>query len=145
MYAGRGAGVGWDGEAVVRPRSTAIRHGRAIRRIASSIAAVLVAAALPTAASAAGVTGAPKPPRFTPGAAGIGDPYFPLDGNGGYEVQHYDLKLTYNPATDVLTGEATITAKALQNLSTFDLDYVGPKLKSLTVNGSTAGALRQGQ
>ena len=30
---------------------------------------------------------APAPP----GAAGIGDPYFPLEGNGGYDVRHYDL------------------------------------------------------
>ena len=24
----------------------------------------------------------------TPGAPGIGDPYYPLDGNGGYDVAH---------------------------------------------------------
>ena len=23
---------------------------------------------------------------YTPGAPGVGDPYFPLDGNGGYDV-----------------------------------------------------------
>ena len=32
---------------------------------------------------------------FTPGAPGIGDPYFPLDGNGGYDVDHYLLELRY--------------------------------------------------
>ena len=48
--------------------------------------------------------------RFGPGAPGIGDPYFPLDGNGGYDVRHYDLDLTYDPDTDLLTGVATITA-----------------------------------
>ena len=24
---------------------------------------------------------------YTPGAPGVGDPYFPLDGNGGYDVE----------------------------------------------------------
>ena len=28
---------------------------------------------------------------FAPGAAGLGDTYFPLLGNGGYEVEHYDV------------------------------------------------------
>ena len=41
---------------------------------------------------------APAPP----GAAGIGDPYFPLEGNGGFDVRHYDLTFSYDPATDRL-------------------------------------------
>ena len=45
--------------------------------------------------------------KFSPGAPGIGDPYFPLDGNGGYDVAHYDLDFEYDPATDVLRGLAT--------------------------------------
>ena len=43
-----------------------------------------------------GVTGAaaaPKGPgpRYTAGATGAGDPYFPYAGNGGYDVQHLSL------------------------------------------------------
>ena len=45
---------------------------------------------------------------FTPGAPGIGDPYYPASGNGGYDVSHYDLKLRYQPATDLLEGTATL-------------------------------------
>jgi len=37
---------------------------------------------------------------------GIGDPYFPLDGNGGYDVGHYSLDVSYDPPTDHLTGTA---------------------------------------
>src|SRR3954463_15992333 len=48
---------------------------------------------------------------FQPGAPGIGDPYFPLEGNGGYDTQHYDLSFSYDPATDRLEGLAIITAK----------------------------------
>jgi hypothetical protein len=85
------------------------------------------------------------PSQFTAGSSGLGDPYFPLDGNGGYDVQHYDLALTYDPATDQLTGVATITARATQNLSAFNLDFIGLRLRSLTVNGVSATTTRKGQ
>ena len=45
-----------------------------------------------------------------PGAPGIGDPYYPAYGNGGYDVSHYDLRLKYQPATDQLEGTATLLA-----------------------------------
>ncbi len=61
----------------------------------------------------------------SPGAPGAGDPYFPLDGNGGYDVGHYDLDIRYQPRTDVLAGHATIHARATKNLSRFNLDLVG--------------------
>lgn len=94
----------------------------------------------------AGIPGAAlgAPPQFSAGAAGIGDPYFPLDGNGGYDVQHYDLRVTYDPATDRLAGEATIVAVATQNLSAFNLDFVGLRLRSIAVNGTAASATRRG-
>ena len=37
------------------------------------------------------------PHHAEPGAPGAGDPYFPLDGNGGYDVGHYDLAIRYDP------------------------------------------------
>jgi aminopeptidase N len=60
--------------------------------------------------------------RFTPGSAGLGDPFFPLAGNGGYDVQKYTLQLDYDPATDRLVGTATIVAEATQGLKSFNLD-----------------------
>ena len=59
------------------------------------LAALVVLALLPGTASA-------HHPPFTAGAPGIGDPYFPLDGNGGYDVSHYDLAIRYDPSTDRL-------------------------------------------
>jgi len=81
---------------------------------------------------------------FTPGAPGIGDPYFPADGNGGYDVGHYDLAVDYRPDSGVLTGVATVTARATQNLSAFDLDLDGLTVRSVTVDGSAAAWRRQG-
>ena len=103
-----------------------------MRRLAFPIASCLCLASSIGLASAA-----PKEKaKARHGDAGIGDPYFPLDGNGGYDVQHYDLNLSYEPDTDVLTGVATITAIATQGLSRFNLDFDGLTVRSITVNGT---------
>jgi aminopeptidase N len=82
---------------------------------------------------------------FTPGSPGLGDPFFPLAGNGGYNVSHYGLNLSYEPATNQLTGTATITATATQDLSRFDLDLRGYSISQLDVNGRAATFTRDGQ
>jgi hypothetical protein len=60
-----------------------------------------------------------------PGADGLGDSRFPLAGNGGYDVQHYTLDLTWDAATGDIFGTATIEALATQALSAFNLDFRG--------------------
>ncbi len=77
-------------------------------------AIVVVGSAAPAAADTPDTVGAP----------GIGDPYYPLDGNGGYDVTHYDIRLSYQPATDELWGTTTILATATQDLTRFDLDFL---------------------
>ena len=62
---------------------------------------------------------------FVPGSPGLGDPFFPNAGNGGYDVSHYSLSLGYEPSGNQLSGTAEITAAATQNLSRFDLDLRG--------------------
>lgn len=76
--------------------------------------------------------------EYRQGAAGGGDPYFPLAGNGGYDVKHYELELDYNPPTDELNGHATITARATQDLSSFNLDLQALTVHSVQVDGHTA-------
>ncbi len=101
--------------------------------------------ALALAAGTATAAAAPKTTAFTPGAPGIGDPYFPLEGNGGYDVGHYGLNLSYQPTTHQLSGVAQITATATQNLSRFDLDLNGMTVRKVTVNGVRATFTRSGQ
>ncbi|HEY5903858.1 MAG TPA: hypothetical protein VIU39_15000, partial [Anaerolineales bacterium] len=72
------------------------------------------------------------------GAAGIGDLYYPQLGNGGYDAQRYTLQLSIDPAQGELSGSTTMEANATENLSTFDLDFSGLTIDSVTVNGSTA-------
>jgi aminopeptidase N len=83
--------------------------------------------------------------RFTPGAAGVGDPYFPTLGNGGYDVGHYGLDLSYDPSRRWLSGTATITARATQSLSRFDLDLSGMNVHGVKVNGRAAAWNRSGE
>ncbi len=79
----------------------------------------------------------------TPGSAGIGDPYLPDSGNGGYDVSHYDLRLQYRPRTDRLDGTATLLATATQDLSRFDLDFV-LDVQEVLVDGKRAAFAKAG-
>jgi aminopeptidase N len=72
-----------------------------------------------------------------PGAAGIGDAYYPTYGNGGYDISSYAIAVDYDPKTDQLVGQTTIKAKATADLSAFNLDF-GLKASSATVNGKAA-------
>jgi aminopeptidase N len=83
--------------------------------------------------------------HFEPGDPGVGDPYFPLEGNGGYDTRHYDLSFSYDPATDRLDGLAVITARATQDLSRFDLDLQQLDVSSVTVDLQRAQFARDGQ
>jgi len=72
------------------------------------------------------------------GAAGIGDPYFPDMGNGGYDVQHYDLNLAVDMAQSQIDAIVEISARSLQDLGRFDLDLKGLTVTSVEVNGQAA-------
>ncbi len=82
---------------------------------------------------------------FVPGSPGLGDPFFPNAGNGGYDVAHYSLTLRYEPSTNQLSGTATVTATATQNLSSFDLDLRGFSISRLLVDGQAASFVRDGE
>ncbi|GAA2736160.1 M1 family metallopeptidase [Actinocorallia aurantiaca] len=100
-----------------------------MRRGGSVTAAVLTAALAFAPAVQAGE-------RFTPGAAGGGDPYFPENGNGGYDVQDYDLAFEFEPSSGAIVATARIRARATQNLSSFNLDFLGPlEIDDVKVNG----------
>ncbi|WP_327047261.1 M1 family metallopeptidase [Microbispora sp. NBC_01189] len=109
-----------------------------VRKLAALAASVMMVASPAVPAVA-------EPGAFLPGAPGIGDPYYPLQGNGGYDVGHYDLRLRFDPGDHTADATATITATATHNLSRFDLDFSGPEIRSVTVDGARAGYRRDGQ
>ncbi|MEH0937458.1 M1 family metallopeptidase [Micromonospora psammae] len=81
---------------------------------------------------------------FRPGATDAGDPYVPGRGNGGYDVSAYRLRVRYDPASDRLTGRASVTATATAALSRFNLDLVGLDVSRVTVSGAAAEHRRDG-
>ncbi|MEW2259538.1 M1 family metallopeptidase [Streptomyces sp. NPDC047869] len=116
----------------VPSRRTAVLRREAVLATVPVAVAALLGAAGPAAAG-------------TTGAAGAGDPYFPLSGNGGYHVGHYDLTLRYDTASRHLDGTAVLTARATQRLTRFDLDLSGLKVTGVTVGGHRAAFRRDGQ
>ena len=80
----------------------------------------------------------------SPGSAGIGDPYFPLMGNGGYDARHYTIELTVDVANNAVEATTTIAARATQELSAFNLDFAGPPISRVEVDGAAAGYERDG-
>ncbi|MBI5297823.1 MAG: M1 family peptidase [Chloroflexi bacterium] len=109
---------------------------------------------IPTASSLLTGTASPAPTQVpatpTPpgriGAPGLGDSLYPNFGNGGYDVQHYTLDLNVrHVSTGDLHGVVTIEARAMQNLDTFNLDFIGFEIAGITVNGNAAAFTRNGQ
>ncbi|MGY1654072.1 M1 family metallopeptidase [Geodermatophilus sp. SYSU D01119] len=108
-------------------------------------AAALVAAAslVAVAGPASAAPGAPGAPRYTDGSTSGGDPYFPAAGNGGYDVQHYDLGLSWY-ADGRLDGTAVVTLRTTQDLASFSLDLRGLTVSSVLVDGKPARFTQQG-
>jgi aminopeptidase N len=67
----------------------------------------------------------------------LGDSYFPLLGNEGYDALHYDLDIT--PDFDAETLDATVEIKmqATQNLTEFNLDFWGYTITDVTIKGQS--------
>ncbi|MEU5880242.1 M1 family metallopeptidase [Spirillospora sp. NPDC047279] len=126
------------------------RHMTAALAVLPALAALPAQAAAPPAkpappAQAGPAQAGPGGTAYTPGTPGIGDSYFPGSGNGGYDVAHYDIGLSYTPESRNVTGTTTIAATATQNLARFNLDFLGPKIGSVRVDGAAARYERRGQ
>lgn len=76
-----------------------------------------------------------------PGAPGIGDSYWPQDGNGGIDVQSYTVDTRYQAAAGKLAGKTRIKLKATQTATSFNLDFL-LKVQKVTVDGKAVGFSR---
>jgi aminopeptidase N len=97
--------------------------------------ALLLALALLALAAAPARAAGPSP-----GAASLNDRLDPGLGNGGYDVLHYGLDLRYatSAPSQAIDGTVTIVARATQALSQFNLDFAGPSVGSVWVDGAPA-------
>jgi len=81
----------------------------------------------------------------SPGADSAGDPYFPGLGNSGYDVARYTIDLDVDSALEAVAGAVTIEAAAVDDLSAFNLDFIGFTVESVQVNGQPARFARAGR
>jgi aminopeptidase N len=72
------------------------------------------------------------------GADGIGDPYFPRMGNGGYDTLHYTLTLVVDMEAQAFDAVAEIDALAVQPLSRFNYDLDSLLVDAVSVDGAPA-------
>ncbi len=120
-----------------------------VPRVSSHIEHALATFAI---AAAAQVLGGPLAGRGFPpaedepvaGSAGVGDPYFPELGNGGYDVLHYALELDVDPVANHIDAVATLDATAEVALASFHLDFAGLEIASVAVDGAPAAFTREG-
>jgi aminopeptidase N len=78
------------------------------------------------------------------GSYGLGDPFYPLLGNGGYDVQHYEISLNVHMTDGTVNGSTVIEVRATENLSAFDLDFSGMNILLIQVDYVEAQYSRSG-
>jgi len=132
-----------------------------MRRAALAVGLALVAAACresdlvlerpaaPATTSAPSTT-APVPVPDTAvtgvvGAPGAGDPYFPDLGNGGYDVERYDIDLDWDGAGGRIDAATTVRLAPTVDLDALHLDLVGLDVEAVLVDGTPAPFRREGR
>jgi len=87
------------------------------------------------------------------GAPGVGDPYFPKMGSGGYDVTAYDVFLSYRRSGEVRSTTAVSAVADTDQgapesgpaMERFNLDFRGPEVDKVLVDGAEAEWSRAGQ
>lgn len=93
----------------------------------------------PTDTTAPGSPDTTEPVESTsPGGTddfGIGDELYPSLGNPGIDVEHYTLQLTYDRATNDLSGTVHLDVVMTEDRDEFSLDSDGPAVSVVTIDG----------
>src|SRR5262245_37165995 len=67
----------------------------------------------------------PRPTPLPTASDGLGDPFYPLLGNGGYDALHYTLDLAADMPSGTISGTVALAARATTDLPAFNLDFQG--------------------
>ncbi len=94
--------------------------------VATSLLALALLASGPAQARAVHEPDATTAGAPGSGADGMGDAYFPFDGNGGIDVLEYDIHDDYRFRDGRLRGWTRLTVRATQDLTAFNLDLLLP-------------------
>lgn len=79
------------------------------------------------------------------GAPGVGDPYYPDLGNGGYDVSSYDLDIEWLADDGTIDATATILLTPTEDLDTFNLDLEGLIVERIAVDGADVDHSHEGR
>ncbi len=93
--------------------------------------------------SSAVTTPPPVDPGATDGEPGVGDPYYPEAGNGGYDVARYQILINWDPGNEAMTSTTTFSARATHELRSFYVD-LALKTDRVLVNGAPATFVKRG-
>jgi aminopeptidase N len=85
-----------------------------------------------------GMTSGCKTGQVTVKPSSLGDSYFPLLGNEGYDALHYHLDITPDYDAETLDAAVRIEMEATQNLTEFNLDFWGYTITDVSVDGQSA-------
>jgi len=127
-----------------------MRHGTVVRAACLGLVALGLAACTSRTGEQTPDRPAPRPSaaelgEVEPGADGVGDPYYPKDGNGGYDVTGYHVSISYDPESRELDGNTEVSATATGELSRFNLDLKGLEVSAVEVDGKPAKFDRAGE
>ncbi len=114
-----------------------LRRPAVLHAVLGLVLVSLVAAGVPAAATAA------PDLRAQRGSSGVGDAYFPLDGNGGIDVRRYSIHDRYDFGRGRLTGWTRLKIRATQHLEAFNLDLL-LNVSEVTVDGRRAAFHKSG-
>jgi aminopeptidase N len=111
------------------------------------VAAAVLLVAGAACSSTPSVTTGPLPESELAAAAPTSAPeaLYPLSGTRDYDVERYDLDLTYDPASTAITSYAVMTAVAAAPLTTITLDLGPLAIDGATVDGAPAAAVQQSE
>jgi aminopeptidase N len=113
--------------------------------MALSVACAVLAGCTSSPPSSASAPSASTAKVSGSGSDGAGDEYYPTDGNGGYDVASYDVSISYDPGTQHLDGDTTVTAAATADLDKFNLDLMGLEVSAVEVDDKAARFERSGE
>jgi len=71
------------------------------------------------------------------------EPFFPRAGNDGYDALAYEVNLAFKPKSGRVKARTTIEAAATERLRRFSLDFFGPRVSAVEVDGEPADFRRR--
>lgn len=115
-----------------------------MRRRTVLIGSVITSALMVVPGAAVSSTSAPAPAQLLERDSGAGDPYYPLDGNRGYNVLSYDVRLNYFASGQTIRARTVVRAVTKKRLESVHLDLVRLRVDAIQVNGRRASWTRRG-